>query len=111
MRSNSGFTILEIMIAVTIIGFLCGLAIPAFMKVRVTTQAKACVDNLRQIANYKEMWAMESFAKTGDPCVRGDVTPFFKRGFPICPAGGDYDVGLIGDPPTCTRVALGHVLQ
>lgn len=108
---RNGFTLLEIMIVVTIIGFLAGLGIPAFMKTRATAQKARCIDNLRQISGFKDTWAVENFANTGDPVTDADVTPFFKRGFPVCPGGGIYNVDVVGTPPSCSLATMGHVVQ
>jgi prepilin-type N-terminal cleavage/methylation domain-containing protein len=109
---RSGFTLLEIMMAVTIIGFLAGLAIPAFMRSRRTTQAARCVNNMGQIESAKERWSMETFADLGSPCVAGDITIYFKSGFPVCPGGGSYTVNAIGSNVVCSLgVSQGHVLK
>jgi len=105
---KAGFTLLEIMIVVTIIGFLAGMGIPAFMKVRSNAQRTRCLDNLRQIEGYKDTFAVENFLNAGDPVTEADIAPFFKRGFPICPGGGTYNVGTVGAPSTCS--VAGHVL-
>jgi len=107
-RTKSGFTILEIMIVVTIIGFVCGMCIPAFMKSRATAQATDCINNLRLISGAKDQWAVENFANNGDPVDSSQVAPFFKRGFPSCPASGDYQVNNVGDDPTCN--ISGHTI-
>jgi prepilin-type N-terminal cleavage/methylation domain-containing protein len=101
---SSGFTLLEIMITVTIIGFLAGLAIPAFMKSRATAQAGRCVTNLGKIEAAKEQWAMETFADVGSVCVQADILPYFKNNsFPKCPANGNYDaLNPIGSNVTCS---------
>ena len=99
---RSGFTLLEIMITVTIIGFLAGLAIPAFMKSRRSSQATRCVANMGQIETAKEQWAMETFADSGSACVDTDIIGYFKRGFPICPANGSYTVNPIGSNCVCS---------
>ncbi len=108
--NKQGFTLLEIMIVVTIVGFLAGLAIPGFMKVRSNAQRARCIDNLRQIAGYKDAWAVENFKNNGDTVNTTDVAPFFKRNFPTCPGGGTYDMRPVGENPTCSLAALGHTL-
>jgi prepilin-type N-terminal cleavage/methylation domain-containing protein len=106
---RSGFTLLEIMMAVTIIGFLAGLAIPAFMKSRRTTQATRCINNMGQIEAAKEQWSMETFADIGSDCFESDITMYFKKGFPKCPASGTYTVNPIGSNVICSVSGM-HVL-
>ena len=63
-RSKKGFTLVEIMIVVVIIGLLAALAIPAFNKVRATSQDKAVLNNLRQISGAADQYFMENGVTT-----------------------------------------------
>ena len=71
---KSGFTLVEIMIVVAIIGLLAAIAIPNFVKARTTAQQKACINNLRQIDGAKEQWALENKKTQADtPDMANDL--------------------------------------
>jgi type IV pilus assembly protein PilA len=62
--SRKGFTLVEIMIVVVIIGLLAAMAIPAFQKVRTTSQDKAVTNNARQIAGGADQYFLENGVST-----------------------------------------------
>jgi Tfp pilus assembly protein PilE len=92
------------MFVVAIIGLLMLIAIPAFAEARIHSARNACINNLRRISDAKDQWAQET--GKGGNCIPRDVDLFgpalYIRTKPECPARGQYDLGKVGDSPTCT---------
>lgn len=101
-RAERGFTLVEIMIVVLIIGILLAIAVPNFVRARESSRAKACVSNLKQIDAAKEQWAMDNNKSDGATCQMTDLVPNYIKSTPSCPSGGTYTVGNIGTNPTCS---------
>ena len=100
-----GFTLIEVMIVVLIIGILTSIAAPQFLNARARSQQRTCMANLRQIAHAKDIWATQNNIPNGAPCNQGNLWPEFIRGasFPACPANGLYVIGDSGITPTCSE--------
>src|ERR1017187_679573 len=105
---NAGFTLVEIMIVVAIIGLLSAIAIPNFVKARATSQANACINNLRRIDDAANQFALEQHKTTGASLnYPSDLTPYIKLNsagsIPGCPAVGNYNTGFtVGSSPSCS---------
>lgn len=127
--NKKGFTLVEIMIVVAIIGLLAAIAIPSFMRARQSSQSTGCINNLRQIDAAKDQYAMEkgltNGAFLGSGGADNDVEVFsnlvggaagFIKQWPLCPGSttepgavatmaalcaNDYDIGPMGTNPLC----------
>ncbi len=87
-RSQRGFTLIEIMIVVAIIGMLMMIAVPNVVKARKSSQANACMANMKNIDSTIELYKMEQRANPSD--LNALVSAGYFKQVPTCPAGGTY---------------------
>ena len=111
---KAGFTLVEIMIVVAIIGLLAAIAVPNFVKARTTAQMNACINNLRQIDGAIQQWALEQKKDANATVTYSDIRDYLKSSV-VCPAGGttpedSYSLSNVGTVPTCQKQPDTHKL-
>lgn len=115
---REGFTLVEIMIVVAILGLLIAIAVPHYVRQRSSGQANGCINNLLKLDDAASQFALERGKKTGDTInFPADLTPYIRLNssmmIPPCPAGGGYSLAVVGSHPTCSlgnSVSPSHLL-
>ena len=104
VHRSEGFTLVEILIVVGIIGMLAAIAIPNFIRSRAASQQNACINNLRELSSAVDQCAMETGQSAGSaPPVESDLTPYIvlnaNSSIPVCPTGGTYTIYNVSNTP------------
>ena len=111
-----GFTLVEMMIVVALIGLLAAIAIPNWVHARTTSQTNACLNNLRQIFGATQQWALDNRQAADAPVTPDEILPYLRNAV-VCPAGGSaatfgtsYTLTTVTNLPSCRIAPTKHVL-
>jgi len=111
---KEGFTLVEIMIVVAIMGLLAAMAIPSYGKCRERAYLTTCIHNLQQIDGAIHAWSLDTRKDDEQPVTYSDIRAYL-RGSVVCPSGGtsfedSYTITTVGTPPVCQRRPATHKL-
>lgn len=113
VKKTAGYTLIELMIAVVIIGILASIALPNYYKTRIGTRKSICMNNLRQTEAAVDRWVFENDINEGrilSAEEESKIYGYLKNGKPVCPADGTYTITAIGSFPQVTCSVEGHTL-
>ncbi|MCK9314968.1 MAG: prepilin-type N-terminal cleavage/methylation domain-containing protein [Verrucomicrobia bacterium] len=98
--AKSGFTLIEIMIVVAIIGMLMAIAVPNIAKAGKTARRNACMANIKNIESVIEQYKLEQRTAPADLGVL--VSAGYFKTEPTCPEGGTYTISPEDGEVTCS---------
>lgn len=105
-RRDEGFTLVELMVVVLIIGILVAIAIPVFNAATKTARERTCHSNERTVEGAVEQYlaADPNYTVTGDDwdAIMGKLVPDYIKAEPTCPEGGTYTFDDTAKTVTCS---------
>lgn len=104
-----GFTLIEIMLVVAIIGLLAAIAIPDLMRSREAAQKSVCISNLKQIQTAVEVWATNENKNVGEKPAIDSLVPDYIKNWPSC-GRESYEIPSVSYNPVCPNETEGHAL-
>ncbi len=108
-QKKQGFTLVEIMIVVMIIGLLAAIALPSFKKARDEAREKSCINSLRLIEAAKDQYAIDADIASGATIADSVLQDYMKgETMPTCPSGGTISANAVDTSASCT--VSGHAL-
>ncbi len=102
---KSGFTLVEVMIVVAIVGLLAAIGVRNYISARMTAQRNVCITNLKQLDAAKQQWAAETNQGLTSTPVNSDLfgPSLYIKTNVFCPVGGTYSLNVVSVLPTCSR--------
>lgn len=117
---RAGFTVIEIMIAVGIIGLMAEIAVPNYIQAKKNSNRGTCIETLRQIDRAKQQWALEELRAANATPTLDNISPYIGNGDanpPLyCPTDttksfdNSYDPGDLLTTPEC-KLQPSHILE
>ena len=109
LKLQKGFTLIEIMIVVAILGIVLSIAAGTWLRQRNSSQQRVCQENLAKIDGAKELWALENNNASDAVPVWADLVAADGSGYlkkqPVCPASGTYTIDAVNQDASCSIVA------
>ena len=107
--SLTGFTLIELMIVISIIGILASITVPNFIKAREESQKTACIANMKGIQAAAERFALEAAIHSGTISTAA-LVPDYVQSWPRC-GTAEYAAPVLDSTPTCPNALPGHIFE
>ena len=109
VHATSGFTLVEVLLLLAVVGLLLGVALPNSLRAQKKANAHHCRANLEDIQYAIQLWVSTGSVVPGEKVTFEKILEHLDRGRVNCPSGGEYNLSAVGKKPSCT--IEGHSLM
>lgn len=97
MRKRAGFTLVELVVVIMILGILAGVAAPKFINTSQEASENSAKQTLSVVRNAIEMYiAQNNGTKPTVAGIAGELAPYIRGSFPACPVGANAGSAAVG---------------
>jgi prepilin-type N-terminal cleavage/methylation domain-containing protein len=103
---RNGFTLIEVLVVVMVIGILAAIAVGVYTKARENSRRWSCIANMKAIDGAKMQWALENNKSPTDAPTEEEVLSYMINDkMPRCPSGGGvYEITPVDERTVCPNV-------